>query len=710
MTRVFLVGLFALEVSGWGHEGHREITRIALESLSDDRVARKYLRDHLGGIESIIQASGWADTKEAAQKYPGSEDLHFSNTPWRDCSAFNITRDCGFGGSGECIVTGIADMSMVAVDPTRGRDDRVDALKFLLHLVADIHQPLHTGFAEDNGGGNIMIQSEPLISLHQMWDYGLLEQAEEASGKAATASVPYEAAAIVVPETLDDRENVLQFASDLATESSTRLTCQFAYRNEAGRFIKSKDKLSQAYMSSRKQIARQRVEVAGARLADFVASLARTFSMNEAKISADSQRATASAARALVFQNRFAELAIELEPDDLVEESALVIQAVRSASRSPKPPKKKAAAEDSTGLEQFLPEAPPMKIGDVEVSDLVLVKTQERYWLTCARLYKDNPEYEPMHATTFRVRFTKNQKRTDPILFFADTFCFGRGLREFELVNALYQMTGNVGSALTLSSKAVVSATRSRQSDTLDIYPIYEEFAEKISLGIATGRYVRGWSPLYEGDHAITIGYLGNLRSEHTSFQLRQIQMAEAQNITLDVKLDRDFYFKRSSILLYTFGRLQIVIHKQTLTNPDNFEMRFSMFGCVARSGRTDDPFFTTLIDTNIFDGPVTPRILKGISALALSQGQNPDPTYQQRPTFLHELEDIEKLLYGKGISRSNSFKAIKGYYMYPSIISENMAYLEWTLTPYLFQPAGQEPVLPAGSTAQLIFPPRSSA
>ena len=256
-------------------------------------------------------------------------------------------------------------------------------------------------------------------------------------------------------------------------------------------------------------------------------------------------------------------------------------------------------------------------------------------------------------------------------------------------------MSGNVGSLITISSQTTVSASRSATKDTLDIQPIYQEYAERISQGMATGRFMRGWSPIYEGDHGPTIEYLENLRAEHSGFQVRQIEMAQAQNLTLDVKLDRDFYSKWSSIVLYTFGHLQIIIHKDTLKNPDLFELKFSMFGCVARSGNSRDPFFTTLIDTNIFDGPVTPRILKGISSLALRQGPIPDQSFLSRPTFLLELADIEKVLYGQGRSRANSFKAIKGYYMYPSLMSENMAYIEWTLTPYVFQPIGGPVALP---------------
>jgi len=678
---IVILSLFAIDVSGWGHAGHRDITYKALEALCDDVIARKYLRDHLGGPEAIVRASEWADTKEAISKYPGSEDLHFCNTPWRKCGAFNITRDCGFGGSGECIVTGIADMALIAVDPTASKEDRIDALKFLLHLLADIHQPLHTGFAEDNGGGNIQLNSEPVMSLHQMWDYGLLEQEDDAGG-AETVPPPavHEEASIHVPELIEWREHMLVFASNLATESSTLLTCRYAYRDDRGRYIQSKDRLSASYMASRKTIAKQRIELAARRLADLLSSVARTFTANSMSASAEE----ASTKVSFVSTNRFADLAIELEPDDLVEESALVIEAVRSSSSSPK--RKKKAAR--IGLEQYIPESAPARIGDVDLADIVLLKIHERYWLTCTRLLKDHPDYEPMHAIPFRVRFTKNKRRTDPILFLADLDCFGHHMGQTELSNALYYMSGHVGSMIPASAgSTAVSVTSDGGKDILDIYPVYEEYSSRITEGIAAGRFVRAWSPMYQGDHTPSMAYIDYLRATHLTKQHDAIDEANRMKIPLDAKWDRDFFTKLSSIRLYRFGQLQVLVHTDTLTNRDLFEFRFAMYPCISRSESLDDPHFTTMIDTTIYDGAMTPRIVKGIGSLVAKQGLNPDDMYKQRPTFLSELEDVEKILYGQGKGRVHSLKVIQGYYMYPSIITNIMSYFEWTTVPYMFQP-----------------------
>ena len=678
----------------WGGDAHREITRTALEFVANDRPTLRYIRDHFGGPQSLIHASTWADSKEAAIKYPGSEDLHFSNTPWRDCRAFNMTTDCGFGGSGECIVTGIADMALVAADPSRDKTDREEALKFLIHLFADIHQPLHTGFADDNGGGNIHpkisdeIGTFEEMSLHQLWDYGLLEANVTLDHEPFELYMPD---MVSVPSSFESREELIEFASLLATESSTLLTCNVAYRNEAHHFIRSRDVLSLDYILSRREVAQQRVAIAGIRLGEFLVSLSRTFVQRRESVAPVSVTPAA-----LTSTNRFAILAVELEPDDLVEESAFVIAAsVSKKSKTSSPSKGKISSppkpSDMAGLDDLLPEAPPIFIGRADIRDIVMVKRNERYVLTCTRFVEADKgdEYEVFHASSFRVRFTKNKRRTDPILIFADLDCFGPSLTLDDFLRALYHLSGIAGSMMP-SRGDVATVTRFRSEDALDISPIAGEYSQRVEQGIAAGRWVRGWSPLYDEDNPAQIAYLSYLRNRHVDELELIIRRAAVLNISVDQLWDRDFYTKLSSILVYRFGELQVVIHRDTLTNPVLFEFKFAMVNCVSRSGGGEfskNPFFLTLIDVNIFFGYPTPRIIKGLSALVTKQGANPDPVFTQRPTFLFELEDIDKVLSGRGRGRANTFKVIKGYYMYPSILSETMSFIEWTTKPYQFDP-----------------------
>jgi len=680
---------------GWGGSIHREITSIALRHLSSNKVAKKYLLDHLGGNDNIIRASTWADTNEAALAYPESEDLHFSNTPWRECAEFNMTRDCGFEGSGRCIVSGIADFAMVAIDHHQSLAKRVDALKFLLHLVGDIHQPLHTGFAEDNGGVNIQLTTNPVLSLHQMWDYGIwetsgLDQRSQALG--------YEPVDVTLSGRIQSRDPIIDFATALASESSSMLTCTYAYQDETGSFIRSKQTLSEEYLISRRAIIASRIELAGKRLANFISVIATSFSKNVAKPSRTAVITPLPTAR-LRSRNLFEVLPIEFEPDDYIEAVA------SSLSEDTSPParvRRQPNTRPQTVVdepENPLPLAEPETIGNTLLSDAILVKRRERYVVTCRSVlekYAKSDDYEPFFVQHFRVRFSKNRKRTEPIVFLVDATCFDAYLSQQNFLKILYLLSGNDFRQIPESSGSIVSIHRGPQKDLLDIHPIRGEYVHRSN---ETGRIYRGWNPLYINDPAPVRAYLNFIQDWHYEDQIAQRQWAAAQNISITNKWDIDFYSKLRDIVVYRVGRLQVIIYRKTLTQNDLVELRSFMFGCVAKSRANfddnrpatlgEDPAFTTLIDTNIFDGFVTERILKGITNL-VRKALVPDPVWLSRPTLLGELSDVDSILHERGLFRTQNFNAIRGFYMIPSAVAPNVAYIEWTILPTVLQVTNQ--------------------
>ena len=119
----------------------------------------------------MMDSSSWADSDDAKIRYPGSPDLHHSLTPYRDCSSFSIERDCP---NGDCIVTGIARSALMIADPSVPEKIRQDHFKFFLHFMGDLHQPFHTGSAEDHGGDDIPLSFPAGMSLHEVWDSEIL--------------------------------------------------------------------------------------------------------------------------------------------------------------------------------------------------------------------------------------------------------------------------------------------------------------------------------------------------------------------------------------------------------------------------------------------------------------------------------------------------------------------------------------------------------
>jgi S1/P1 Nuclease len=125
----------------------------------------------------------WAD--EIKQERPETFTWHFVDIPW-DASGFNEQRDCqrprqSTNDHANCVVDRIEFFKRVLSDRNASQVARVEALKFLVHLVADIHQPLHA-IARDHGGTRTAVVQfgralcgTRACNLHLTWDIGLIE-------------------------------------------------------------------------------------------------------------------------------------------------------------------------------------------------------------------------------------------------------------------------------------------------------------------------------------------------------------------------------------------------------------------------------------------------------------------------------------------------------------------------------------------------------
>ena len=88
-------------------------------------------------------------------------------------------RDCP---DGQCVVEAIEKQTEVLASKASD-DKRLLALKYLVHFVGDVHQPLHAGYGEDRGGNTYQIQAFGHGSnLHAFWDSGLIKTLQEDTG------------------------------------------------------------------------------------------------------------------------------------------------------------------------------------------------------------------------------------------------------------------------------------------------------------------------------------------------------------------------------------------------------------------------------------------------------------------------------------------------------------------------------------------------
>lgn len=178
MTRsffaAFLLALCAALPSpahAWGELGHRLVARLAETELSPK--ARAEVARLLQGETdpTLVGVANWADD---LRDEPGfgrtTSRWHYVNIPEQHCR-YDAGRDCA---EGRCIVDAITRQREILADAGQPTEARARALKFLVHFVGDIHQPLHT-IAAGRGGNDIQVNLDGKGSnLHSLWDRELL--------------------------------------------------------------------------------------------------------------------------------------------------------------------------------------------------------------------------------------------------------------------------------------------------------------------------------------------------------------------------------------------------------------------------------------------------------------------------------------------------------------------------------------------------------
>jgi nuclease S1 len=170
---LILFGLHAAPAAAWGELGHRLVAALAEQRLEPGTRARALALLAADGADTLADVAGWADQVRDLPQYAWTLRLHFVNLP-RDCS-YDTIRDCR---EGQCIVAAVERFAAELADRALPERQRAEALKFLLHLVADLHQPLHAGFAEDLGGNRHQLSLAGTgTNLHALWDRELLASA-----------------------------------------------------------------------------------------------------------------------------------------------------------------------------------------------------------------------------------------------------------------------------------------------------------------------------------------------------------------------------------------------------------------------------------------------------------------------------------------------------------------------------------------------------
>lgn len=166
-------GLLAFGVNGysWGQKGHDVTCAIAEKHLTGK--ARKQISAILDG-KSIVYWANWMDNASHTPEYRYTTTWHYKNI-----DADETYSDASLNPDGD--VVRAIDAQIEALKSGKlSREEQATSLKFLVHLMGDLHCPMHMGHKSDLGGNRWQLQYFGAgKNLHSVWDSGLIEQAHK---------------------------------------------------------------------------------------------------------------------------------------------------------------------------------------------------------------------------------------------------------------------------------------------------------------------------------------------------------------------------------------------------------------------------------------------------------------------------------------------------------------------------------------------------
>ena len=234
----------------WGPLGHRVVAEVAMARLSP--AVADETRRLLGG-QTLADVATWAD--DIRRDQPATGPWHYVDIQVTD-SSYVPARDCK---EGACIVAALNTQIAILADHARSDADRAVALKWVVHLVGDLHQPLHAGERGDRGGNDVKVTfNGHSTNLHAAWDSGLLLSYGQTDGE-------------IVREIQDELSHRADIAALVSTTpeqwaiGSHNIARDFVYHN-----LPASLEITPEYAAAARPVIRERLLRAGVRLANLI--------------------------------------------------------------------------------------------------------------------------------------------------------------------------------------------------------------------------------------------------------------------------------------------------------------------------------------------------------------------------------------------------------------------------------------------------------
>lgn len=167
----FAALMTAIQCFGWGQKGHDVIAYIAENHLEDG------VKDKVEAVldgKSMVYYANWMDNASHTPEYAYSKTWHYKNIDEGQTFETAPTQEKGD------VVTALNDIVSKLMGGGLSHEEEKTSLKFLIHLVGDMHQPLHLGHLSDYGGNTVMVKFFGQAKrLHTIWDTNLVESAHK---------------------------------------------------------------------------------------------------------------------------------------------------------------------------------------------------------------------------------------------------------------------------------------------------------------------------------------------------------------------------------------------------------------------------------------------------------------------------------------------------------------------------------------------------
>lgn len=261
---LFLCLCFLCNTAGaWGHKGHAAVAALAEANLTPTASAqvKELLKDDLdrdgklSGRKTLAQIASWADEIRDI----GPSDAYRG---WHTRSNSVCSNTLGACKNDHCVDQNIIRYTAVLKDRQRTLRERNEALKWVVHLVGDLHQPLHSGVYKDSSKAIVTLEGEKTrlnTSFHEAWDTDLAVLALKSGPITGTLTdktrLPKDAPTAWMKETRD-------ISRKYAYDPLPSFTCG---ANLGSRFI-----LSRAYQQQAIPVIRSQMQLAGLRLAQLL--------------------------------------------------------------------------------------------------------------------------------------------------------------------------------------------------------------------------------------------------------------------------------------------------------------------------------------------------------------------------------------------------------------------------------------------------------